>query len=370
MEKQNRIWNLLVKKDNGTASAAELSELEKLLSAHPDIQGLINDLDRFWWVVDNQSESDEMKAMSDANRLLAEMKTDLSKEKPVRGNLLSVRKFMSVAAVILTLLCVATIIYFLMVRSDKNINIVRTKNGSKTEITLPDGSFVRLNGGSVLQYPEHFNHVANREVTVCGEAYFEVKHDPSHPFIIHTQYLDIRDLGTVFNVRAYPNEPSEATLISGSIEVNIKNKPETVLRLRPQEKVVYSAGSSLNAPAKGKYPSEDKATLKVSKIAPIVGNKGDLIVPETAWTQNQLVFSSESFKTLAGRMERWFNVNFRFLSEQVAQFKFTGIFQGETLEESLRELQLSRPFAFKVTGDSVIITESGIESQSVNNELN
>lgn len=356
METQSRIWNLLVKKDRGTASKAELLELAQLLAGQPDIQKMIEDLDSYWSSVAGAPESEQMKAMSDSNRLLAQTKLDLSGHRHTYNNRRTLKKLIAVVAIILTIIGTVTFVYLVVAHSTHNINIVRTKNGSKTEITLPDGSRVSMNGGSELSYPDNFKNSSTREVTICGEAYFDVKHDSSHPFIIHTQYLDIRDIGTVFNVRAYPNETSEATLISGSIEVNIRDKPETVLRLKPREKVIFAADTPASSASKPKSHPLSQGTLKVMKVAPIVGSSGDTIVPETAWTKNQLVFRSEAFGSLAGRMERWFNVKFYFINNDVRQYVFTGIFEAETLEESLRELQLSRPFNFTVTKDSVIIT--------------
>jgi ferric-dicitrate binding protein FerR (iron transport regulator) len=78
------------------------------------------------------------------------------------------------------------------------MNIVMVKDGSRKKVSLPDGSEVWLNGGSRLIYSKGLGHCNAREVTLSGEGYFKVKHYEDCPFIIHTDYLDIKDLGTVF----------------------------------------------------------------------------------------------------------------------------------------------------------------------------
>src|SRR5205085_10891901 len=84
-------------------------------------------------------------------------------------------------------------------------NTVMTKPGSKSKLQLPDGTQVWLNSDSKITYGESFMG-ATREVQLSGEAYFDVVKDKEHPFIIHTQSIDLKVLGTAFNVRSYANE--------------------------------------------------------------------------------------------------------------------------------------------------------------------
>src|SRR5690606_4757825 len=101
---------------------------------------------------------------------------------------------------------------------------------------------VWLNADSRLSYPNDFQHGAEREVFLSGEAYFDVVHNAERPFIIHTQYLDIKDIGTAFNVKAYPDEDeSEATLVTGAIKVSLHQNPDKSFILKPREKFVYYA---------------------------------------------------------------------------------------------------------------------------------
>ncbi|HVW62489.1 MAG TPA: FecR domain-containing protein, partial [Puia sp.] len=111
---------------------------------------------------------------------------------------------------------------------------ITTRYGTRNFLELPDGSKLWLNAGSKVKYAED-----RRELTLEGEAFFDVKHDPDHPFIIHTGKLDVRVLGTSFNVKAYPNDSTiETTLIKGKVEIDFPGNTRSGIVLRPNEKVV------------------------------------------------------------------------------------------------------------------------------------
>ena len=119
------------------------------------------------------------------------------------------------------------------------------RQGSRTHLTLPDGTMVWLNAGSRLSYGKNYN-TATREVNLTGEAFFDVAHNTQKPFLIHTARIDVQVLGTSFNVKSYPTDrTTEATLIRGSIEVSIKDRPSEKIILRPDEKLVVANDDEL-----------------------------------------------------------------------------------------------------------------------------
>src|SRR5699024_2281168 len=151
----------------------------------------------------------------------------------------------------------------------RNLNTVTTKAGSKTKIMLPDGTKVWLNADSKLTYPNDFQHIPKREVTLVGEAYFKVKHDAEHPFVIHTKGLTVRDIGTEFNLKAYPDdENSSLSLIEGSVSVSLINDKDKDLILKPGEKVVYHTTPKTKEPIAGKDLCQKKTHKKnIEKLA-------------------------------------------------------------------------------------------------------
>ena len=124
--------------------------------------------------------------------------------------------------------------------SKTNIQQVFVKPGSKSKIILPDGTIVRLNGSSTLSYNKDFNKKI-REVKLDGEAYFDVIKDMTNPFIVHTSGIDIKVLGTLFDVKSYQQDSMiETTLLRDCTEVYTKDDPSTPrVILKPNEKLIF-----------------------------------------------------------------------------------------------------------------------------------
>ena len=115
-----------------------------------------------------------------------------------------------------------------------------TARRTRSRMILADGSVVMLNADSRLKYPTSFDGPV-REVYLTGEAFFTIQKDPEHPFIIHTDKMNIRVLGTSFNVKSYPDDASmETTLLQGSIEVTFPDRPADKIILKPTDKLVIA----------------------------------------------------------------------------------------------------------------------------------
>lgn len=218
--------------------------------------------------------------------------------------------------------------------------------GTRSQIKLADGTSVWLNADSELKYPLRFKG-NTREVYLKGEAFFDVTPNAEKPFIVHTETMNINVLGTSFNVKAYPaDKVSEATLISGEVEVQLKDQGGKKIRLKPAEKLVV--------------PNDRDSLQSRPATAPLISTatyflKEDSAIIETAWIDNKLIFHDESFTSLATRMERWYNVTIRFENAAIGQLRFTGIFKKENITQALEALQLTEPFRYRLADDAVII---------------
>ena len=212
---------------------------------------------------------------------------------------------------------------------------------------MPDGTQVWLNVGSRIEYDRTYGK-ENRELTLTGEAYFDVVHDENKPFIIHTRQMNVKVLGTVFNVKAYAEDGiTEAALIKGSIEVTFPGRPQEKLILKPNDKIsivnnrIYKNKDTL----RGNQPDhKEKPELALSKLS---YQPADSTIIETAWVKNKLIFRSKTFEELSKDMERWFNVTFQVYDTTMLNQKFTGTFGNETITEALDALNLSIPFGYK-----------------------
>jgi len=226
--------------------------------------------------------------------------------------------------------------------------------GEKKFFQLPDGSQITLNSGSSIRVVKGFNN-DRREILLEGEAYFEITHNPKKPFIIHTKMMDIKVLGTVFNVKAYPADPeSETSLISGSVEITLKDRNNKKVILRPHEKITLSA--EMDDPSAGNSVTHSDAK-KLEKAPGVNISRLDSTVIETPWMRNQLLFANQSFERIAVELERNYNVRFEFEDNEIRNYRYTATFEKKTITQILEALKLSRSFDYKIMDGKTIVVK-------------
>jgi transmembrane sensor len=375
--KEEKYWVLLSKKITGEATAEELQDLQELISGNTEWETIMENLQELWNSIPVTADSGRHQKNEDAylvhiNRLKEKVpdfkENEEFTENKVEFYSASVKKpFYSRWITYATAaLFITGIIFIYPLFSDKEktkeielalkpVNEITINPGSRTKIQLPDGSQVWVNSGSHLKYDGNFKG-STREVQLDGEAYFDVVKDASRPFIVHTSGIDIKVLGTAFNVKAYNSEPViEATLIHGSIEVNNISQPGAAkIMLKPHEKLVFN--KYLIADRKDQRadikPMVDSFSII---IKPLKENIADNDIIETAWVYNKLTFENERFEDLAIKMERWFNLNISIEIEKLKNYRISGSFVNETAEEALKELQLLIPFRYSINKNEVKI---------------
>jgi transmembrane sensor len=243
--------------------------------------------------------------------------------------------------------------------TDAGNHEVMVSLGSKSKIKLPDGSVVNLNSGSRLTYPAFLNEKI-RQVSLEGEAYFEVTTDTSRPFYVNTSDITIKVIGTSFNVKSYPESNTiETTLVSGSLEISDKaffrhrvlniNKPVV---LKPNQKAIYIKDMD-------RLTLEDRKELKLevgrSKTPKLALQDQIDPQPLTAWKDNKLIFNNEKFEDLAVKIERWYDVKITIKSLKLRKERFTGTFENETTEQVLNALMIAEPFEYIVDKNEITI---------------
>lgn len=185
----------------------------------------------------------------------------------------------------------------------KDFNTILVPFGKRSRITLSDNTKVWLNSGSKLIYPARF-HGEIREVFLDGEAMFEVSHDEKHPFQVLTRNMDVRVLGTVFNLCAYSDENTVSTVLeSGSVELRYNNN---VLLGVKKEKMVPGMLAVYN-------PAEQS-------IAQTKVNTRDY----TSWKDGFVVLEKNSLGSIAKRLSRYYNVSIEFEDPKLAEETFSG----------------------------------------------
>ncbi len=232
--------------------------------------------------------------------------------------------------------------------SQSNFIVYSTAPGERKKIRLPDSSLVELNVASRLQVTKGFNHT-NRDVYLEGEALFDVTHNKNLPFIVQTPSYEVRVLGTLFNIKAYPGEAaSETALIRGKVKLF---KPDGGhLTLLPLQKVVFENQKELTAAT----VHQNSTTYEVQHIMPLSQNSTGSI-QEISWTENRLEFNNESFVDIKDKLERWYNVELVWTDSIIGSYRFTGSFQNEPIEKVLEALQFSYPFEFTITNQKIVL---------------
>lgn len=360
---EERFWLLVSLQLAEEATPEEMEELNSYLQQHPE-KGLQVEVVRNMWKQDRRMATDKIKNFDKhLQRLsshLAEpaLQYEPAAEDPENVKPRALYRRMLVATSVAALL----LVYFFVVKpgNEKNQvvatrssgNTVTTKPGSKSQITLPDGTQVWINADSKITYDQNFPG-KYREVHLTGEAYFDVARDTTRPFIIHTRSIDVRVLGTSFNVRSYPNEKTtETALIHGTVEVTLHNNPDKKIILKPNEKLVINNEDS-NATAPQKKAAADEPMLTLGKVR---FNKYDSSSSiETMWVRNKLAFENETFEQMALEMERWYNVSFHIKNEQIKSLHFRGVFENKSLAEVLEALSYSRQFHYEIKDGKVTV---------------
>jgi ferric-dicitrate binding protein FerR (iron transport regulator) len=170
--------------------------------------------------------------------------------------------------------------------------------------------------------------------------------------------MDIKVLGTAFNVKCYPGEKTtETSLVRGIIEVTLKDRQEKIM-LKPNEKLVINNDDYKTVNSKLK-PKNAKVIAVAEKpfisVSHLTFYPADSTVIETAWVQNRLIFSGETFEDVALKMERWYNVTIDIVDEKLKKEPLTGNFEKETVGEAFKALQLATPFSFNIKNDKITI---------------
>ncbi len=383
-ESNQRFWHLLSKKLANEAIETELDELQAILVSNPGLHHQADLITEMWeqgsrrgnfanegaymrHVMKYKDEffTDESKDTADTNVVSGEFADD--KPSLLRSVFSPKMSFWTKRLTIISftalIISVSGALYFFpwkknaVAAATQEISSVVTKNGNRSKIVLPDGSQVWLNAGSSLDYNNSTFNKDLREVSLNGEAYFDVTRNESKPFIIHTKKMDIKVIGTTFNVRSYSDEKfAEAALLKGSIEVTLKDRDQKIF-LKPNEKI-----SVANENPKTETTPEKITTLKSNPVAvpqivvkEIKPNPAYNIIGEIAWTQNKLYFDDESLEDIGHLMERWFGKKVTIANESLKTVHYTGNFENETMEEVLTYLKLSKSFNFRIGTDNVVI---------------
>lgn len=311
--------------------------------------------------------SNALRKLEESGSLFKEVYTD----KKNRGLFIHMNNLVKIAAIFIISFLLGFMSSLLINRKQLQPDYfteIAAPLGSRSNVVLPDGSRVWLNSGSILTYPKSFNE-KNRHVYLKGEAFFKVAGNKNKPFIVHTPAMDIKALGTSFNVKAYPDDKTTgATLVEGVIEIDIKDKSKNHLSytLKPKQNLfVQNREDSKNFSKKNDESKKDNSDLKETQPIDqfdsnvqddqnnVQFDKNVDVELYTSWKDNQWVVKGESLGSFAKLLERRFNVKIHLMSEKLNLYKFTGTIQNETFEQVLQYIKLTAPIKFEISKGEV-----------------
>lgn len=321
MEQKKEINELdLFRYVNRESTEQERIEVEKWINASEENRKIAEDFYELSFAVTSLQiikRSAPRKALEKVNKRI--------QQKQIRRLYLFVQK----VAVILVLPLLFLSGYFLLQpKEEAPVFYLETRMtpGMTGSTVLPDGTKIWLNSSSSLTYPNRFSG-RTREVTLDGEAYFEVAGNAKKPFIVHTEHSSVKVLGTKFNIDAYRNNNFIATtLVEGSIEFNYQNKDDLsrTIVVKPNEQVYYDRKTS-------------QARL------------GETYVPkDIAWKNGQIILRNTPLSDILWILSKRFNVEFIVKDPAFYRYSFTGVFTNQQIERVLEHFKRSSGMRYKV----------------------
>ena len=230
-----------------------------------------------------------------------------------------------------------------------------TPYGSKSVLTLPDGSRVWLNAGSKIRYAGNFNR-KKRELFLEGEAYFQVQTNPKKPFNVNAAGISIKATGTKFNVRAYSDENFiETTLIEGKVVVNRQQAGKEPVEMKPSQKLTFfkNGNTSVNDKKTENEAARSTAEIKPVQIAEVKLSSNVETAVYTSWKDEEWIIQHEKFSSLAVKLQRRYDVLIKIDDERVKDFSYSGKLKDETLEQVMNVICQTSPLSYKVNGKTV-----------------
>lgn len=320
---------------------SDIKLLKDEISKSNEAKKTFEEIQEIWGTSMTQKELDSYDYTAAYERFLQKISTNsenkaLQDGKKERNYTYIYRWIGSIAASILILIGITYISYQQGQRSLQDTFadiVIATPNGSCTNVNLPDGSTVKLNGGSKLSYSQGYG-VKNRIVNIEGEGYFEVKKDSTKPFLVKSANIMVKVLGTKFDFCDYQQDSQAiVTLDEGKVNMtSLASKEE--ITLSPNQHVVFDKKSG---------------TMTLASMNS-VGNKSQ-------WSKGVIAFNGESLKDIASKLERCYSVKFIITPSKQNSLHFYGTFykDSQSIKDIMEALASTGKITYQIKGKNIII---------------
>lgn len=340
-------WSLIAKYLSGECSDSEIASVNEWLEAYENNKKALESYKTIWTAKEVVPAASDVKAIWEKiNERISEEKINdnrlgdiyrIEKKKLNRPLILNLVQYpvLRYAAVFLIIASVSVLYYLLTQQgahyTNENWKIVNIKNGEQSSVTLSDGTKLKLDAGSRLQYPETF--VGDfREIKLEGEVYLEVAPDKQKPFKVLTGNAIIEVLGTKFNVRSWKeSEKVEVAVLEG--RVSLENYKDS------DKKIVLDKGFVGTISSEGKIDKEE-----ISDIESYI-----------SWMQGELSFHDVSLSTILAQIERWYDVTFSLQDSTIIHDRLAVTIYKNNLDEVLEVLSTLTSSKYKINGKNITL---------------
>ncbi len=311
---------------SGVQSAVADHELDEWQKANPENENELGKYQKIWTATADVSTLNKFDSEKAWNQVDSKLETRKNRTRQLKNIALVV------SGMAATLLIFLSLTFYTDLFSTSGATIAMTTTyGSRSEVVLPDGSVVKLNAGSNLEY--HYDKISQtRKVDFSGEAFFEVAKSKK-PFVIETaDGLKVKVLGTKFNLSTYPDDrTAETALFEGKVELS--QNGSTPLILKP-----------------GEMASLDKNSNKINYT------KGE-ISQTTSWMQNKLYMENMSLRDVCTKLERWYDVKITLSDDQLGEkIHYTGVLKEQTVLDVLNALCQLSSISYELKGKEITIS--------------
>lgn len=313
----------------GELDPAQTAAVEAWYDASEENRKMLGDIYYILYVNDRINDTADIDVEKALRRVKERMR---ERRNPMRRRIVR----MAAAAAVLLLVGGAGLTTFSLAKRMAQPVTVFTELGERSQALLPDGTKVWLNSSSRIEYSSSL-FSRKRRVKMDGEAYFEVEHDPHAPFIVSTNGLDIEVLGTRFNVRNDESEHRVTTVllegaVRASAEENGKNGEKSV-RLHPDQQLVFDTRTH---------------DMQLSEC-PAAENS-------IVWIDGRFHFEHQTFEEIVNELNRYYNVEIRFLDDSLREMRFSGDFSVQDgIYHIMSVLQLTYKFNYRIVGTDIEI---------------
>ena len=256
--------------------------------------------------------------------------------KPGKNVPIFYKRWFKIAASIFIMLGIGFLSYLSSNLSEDRIKYItkNTNRGQKSTIILSDGTTVRLNSESSISFPVHFED-SIRHVSLIGEAFFEVSHNQDKPFIVSTDQIKTRVLGTSFNINAYPEgDDVQVTLATGSIQLETIEQNKIILT--PGEQAIFDKHSS----------KLERKEVDISKFI--------------AWNSNKIILDDIKLSEAAKLLERWFDVEISFENPNLGNCFIKGSYENESLKNILESFRFVKGLDYQFIQKNKVMIKGNI----------